>query len=231
MNTSPSAYAFEKSPLSILIDECKSQIIAYKRNDNNGDSPSCAEIVRRAAHGDQEALAILLEISKPIIEQKCPHKLGEMIEDVVQEVNLRLIRKFQSRDNPYKPAKFAQFHTYLNLTISSVILNLFRKMRHEARFEQPYDEFITDNHVVSLTTEMERREFFQMLLHQLPDPLEAEAFRRRYALGETIEEIVEALKAITPDITKDRVRKLLEYALRRLRKNPHIQHMRKWSDS
>jgi RNA polymerase sigma factor (sigma-70 family) len=222
----------EKSALSVLIDECKDQIQQYKRGALSGDSPSCAEIVRRAAYGEQEALTALLEISRPMVEGKCPRNLREMKEDIIQEVNLRLIRKFRNQASSYRHSTFAAYHVYVNMTTKSVILNMQRGEITPASLDQLQEKQPSELTKAQLTKSLpvdrvELREILEKILNQLSDPLEREAIYRRLALEESPEEIAEALQEKSPGIAKEEIYRLVERALRRLKNNPVTQQLRR----
>jgi RNA polymerase sigma factor (sigma-70 family) len=207
-----------------LKQECQTQIKAYAGNPTQ-ESVSCAEIVRRAAQGDQVALGVLLELASPLIRQKCPRSLWTLEEDIVQEVCLRLVRKFGSRTQPYLPTTFAAFRLYLNLTLRSVIVNLQQRDQELAsldHLQERGDELAAS---VSPIVETEQRLLLRSLLELLPDPLEREALHRRYILQETPEEIVEALRVLAPAMAKEQIYRLVERGLRRLVNHPQVKQM------
>lgn len=205
--------------LEELLQGCQEQIKRYKEQSSRQDSEHCAEIVRRAAHGDDEALGVMLyEISYPIVEKKCPWNLRRQLEDLKQEVALRLIRKFRHSEpqKRYRPSTFAAYHLYLNLTIRSAASQM-RKPQPESLdalrdilgFE-PTDESALDHVDQVLLT--------QQVLQTLSNhPLQRAALYRRHVLGESVAEIAQALRVVQPDITKKKVYKLIELGLRKLR--------------
>jgi len=76
------------------------------------------------------------------------------------------------------------------------------------------------------TREVVQKDQAKLLLALLPDSLEQEVFWRRHGLGETPDEIVESLLPLDPTMTKARVYRLLELAMRRLLRNPNLQNLR-----
>jgi len=121
-------------PLATLVKDCQGQ------SNDDANHPSCTEIIYRASQGDQEALVALLEISKPIVERSCPPNMRGMKEDIIQEVNLRLIHKFRNQASPYKPSTFAAYHLYLKLTTRAVILDIQRSKSSIGTSEQLHEE-------------------------------------------------------------------------------------------
>ena len=122
----PDEATLRNERLDNLLQDCQEQMAQYKRKQVR-ESPSCAEIVRRAAAQDGAALRVLLALSDPIVRSRCPRALRGVADDVVQEVHLRLVRKFHSTQNPYQATTFAAYHAYLNLTVRSVVLNLLER--------------------------------------------------------------------------------------------------------
>lgn len=224
MEESPNVQTLNNALLSLLVDQCKSQIREFKDGKSTTDSPSCGEIVRRAANGDSEALGVLLnEISKPIIISHCPSQLRPEIDDLVQQVHERLVRKFRNRHSPFRAYNFQAYHGYLNATIQSVATNWRRKKKFTFFADQGSQDQEVDSKTPSIIDEIARKETFQKLLALLTDPLEQEVLRRRIAFGETPDEIIESLTMQGIVVAKDDVYRLAENALRRLRHN-YIAH-------
>jgi len=205
--------------LEELLQGCQEQIKRYKKQSSSQDSEHCAQIVRRAAHGDDEALGVMLyEISYPIVEKKCPRDLRRQLEDLKQEVALRLIRKFRhpKPEKRYRPSTFAAYHLYLNLTIRSAASRMRKpqpdslERLHELLGFEPTDESALD-HVDQVLLS-------QQVLQSLSNhPLQRAALYRRHVLGESVAEIAQALRTVQPEMTKKKVYKLIELALRKLR--------------
>ncbi len=216
----------EGSSLDVLLEECRAQVKAFKDGVNRGDSTSCAEIVRRAATGDDAALGTLLhDISRPIVEQKCRRQPHDVLEEIVQEVNLRLVRKFHNQKSPFRAGAFAEYHNFLNLTIHSVVYNLQTRGERFASLEALYDNYGIEPVALEPIAEIEQRTILNELLEVLLTPLEREALYRRYIIGETPGQIAEALRLIEPDMTQKKVQRLVERTLRKLRNNPLVQHL------
>lgn len=219
--------------LSLLLLECQAQIKNYKKG-IRGDSLSCLEIVRRSAKGDRDALASLLTFSLPIIREhinKKYAKLRPLIDDVIQEVNLRLIRKFRNPDSPFHPSTFAEFHVYVDMTVKSVALNMLRSNEQEVvsfdvMAEEVGSTFRTQNdesaHPLTL---MMQEETWTKLFSLLDNPLEREVLQRRIRFNEAPDEIATALRLLQPGLTKQDIYRLHERALRRLKNNPMCQQI------
>lgn len=221
------------TPLALLLIECQSQIATYKRA-NTGESQSCVEIVRQAIQGNSAALTMVLEdISKPIIAQRCPPNLYE---DVLLEVEKRLLGRFGDVQKPLAFPTFAAYHAYLNVTIQSVLFNLARKPQAAISIEELSENVGSEPAIPSfvdgLVDHLERRTLAEQLLALLPDPLEREVVHQRFLVEETPDEIVETLSPRYPTLTKQMVYRLLERALRRLRKDPRVQHalQKRWRE-
>lgn len=226
MAETPNVQALNKALLSQLVDQCKLQIQDFKEGKSSTDSSSCAEIVRHAASGNSEALGLLLnEISKPIIMSRCPQGLRGEIDEFVQQVNERLIRKFLSTNSPFRALSFQAYHSYLNATIQSVISNWARQKRPVSLLDGGHKNQKTEPATSPTTNKVEREEIFEKLLALLPDPLEQEVLMRRIALDESPNEIVESLKLVGKSVTKQEVFRLTEKALRHLRKNYKTQQI------
>lgn len=223
---------FGKSPLPTLREECQAQ---HRRCQQFSalsmcECLSCVEIIRLAAAGDREALAILFEITMPIVTRLCPPALGPQQDDIVQEVNLRLLRKFRNTASPFLPSTFLAYCKYVTQTTNHIIYNLSTRDKahlsldeHEAKGGYPPT---APSATAASAATVESGLLLQTLLTYLDNPLEREVFRRRYYLDETPEEIVAALQPIAPEMTKQSVYRLIEFAIRRLKKNPLVQQMR-----
>lgn len=211
--------------LSVLVDQCGSQIREFKNDNFSTDSSSCLEIVRRAAGGNNAALGKLLEISEPIIRQKCPAQLQDKVDDVVQTTQRRLTHRLAKYNPPFRASTFAEYHTYLNLTIKSVVSNMIRDEKHEESLDGLTEGVGYEPQTPSPADFIERRILWEKILDQLSDPLERKAVEHRYGLGESVGEVVEALQIQSPSITKKAVYRLLEHALRRLKNNPTVQKL------
>lgn len=218
-----------QAALTQLFAECQAQIRTYRQGKQTSDSVSCAEIVRRAAQGERAALVLLLQISDPLVRQKCPRNLRAVADDIVQEVNIRLVRKFCSPVSPYRPSAFPAYHAYLNLTAISVISNWIRDAGPQPlSLEQLYTDQGLEPvaaHSIEEQTKVEERDRLQRLLALLSDPLVREAFYRRYLLEESPDEITSNLQPIKPGLTKKEVYRLLERAMKYLKQHPQVQQL------
>jgi len=113
---------YQNHSLEQLKADCQQQIKMYGQQKNTDDeSSSCLEIVHRATQNVADAFNVLWQITKPLVQQKCPLKLAEYEEDIVQEVSYRLLRKFSHPASPFRPSNFPAYRNYVNLIIRSVI--------------------------------------------------------------------------------------------------------------
>lgn len=220
------------APLSLLLEECQLQMAAYKRGAQHNNSASCAEIVRRAAQGDDDALATLLHnISRAIIEHSCRKEFRthswDVMDDLVQDVNLRLVRRFHNRQNPFQAASFAEYHNYLNLTIKSAILSLRKRQEPALSLEEIRGKHGIGSSAPATNPGAEGRARLHELLEDLLPPIELEVLYRRIIDRETPEQIAEVLRIIDPDMTKEKVYRMMERTLRKLKQHPILQQFMK----
>ncbi|MEM7535058.1 MAG: sigma-70 family RNA polymerase sigma factor [Chloroflexota bacterium] len=212
---------YKNRPLAQLRVECQKQISTYHKTQTE-ESQSCLEIVRRAATGDIDALTILCEMNQQFVYPRCPSELYDQREDILQEVNIRLTRRFQNQQKRFTTSSFGEYRSYINTILDSVLRNPpFIKVvpdSLDAILEQVGSEpSIPDN-----TQEFLRYELADAILAILTDRMEREAFRRRMILEQSYEEIVEELRPLDPDMTKQKVYRLVERALRRIKKDPRL---------
>lgn len=210
-------------PIQELRQRCQEQRKIYKRSSGTIQGKDCDEIVRRACQHDQEAWNILFEISWEIAVQRCPYL--EEKEDLAQDVVLRLFRRAQKMDDPLKFLNFAQYHRYLNVIIKHVSIKAGEVRKKNAQVDS-LDEFDENGKKEPFEWKdpddpIEQKRLFSLCLSTLPNLLEREVFIRRYHRGETIAEIVKALKSVRPDIDEDQVYDLAANAIRRVRKIIH----------
>jgi hypothetical protein len=212
-----------------LQQDCIDALESYKRSHAaSTDVSSCAEIVRRAAKRDDDALGVLLGISYRLVEQKCPDDLRSSIDDVQQEVALRLIRKFHNEDSPFRASTFPAYRSYLNLTIRSVVENMRErrqkwesKNRELEKLELEKADFKSRD--LSALVDSDGYQTFRTLSRVLADPIQREVIWCRHVLDQSPDEITEALRLLSLEITKQEVYRLLERGIRRLRKRPKGQ--------
>jgi RNA polymerase sigma factor (sigma-70 family) len=218
MSTTKSSSTFDSFSLSDLDQLCQQAVDEYRRSRNNKtDSSSCVEILRRAARGENEAIGVILLISRPLIEKKCPHDLRQHCDDIVQNVNIRFIKKFRNQKNPFQVTTFPRYRVYLNTTVANVIYNVREKHPYTESLDQltevqGFEPVQPDN-----SQEIENLMLFEQLLALLHDPLEREIIRRRYGIGEKSADIAVALGL---DLKK--VYRIAERAVRRLKKKSEL---------
>lgn len=211
-------------PIAILVSECQQQLKLFRLGKLSGDSISCTEIVHRAVAGDGEALMTLWAISQPMVESLCVAKnVGEGRELVVEEVRWCLIRRLHNRKKTFQVSGFAQYRKCLQVITWRIILkHLGNQSRTVSLKDYPSDAPDPAN----AYGDVELGLWFSKLLERLDNELEREAFRRYIGLEESYEEITRALNKSDPTITIPDVRRLIEYAKRRLRNDPFVRHLR-----
>ncbi len=210
--------------LSDLHQQCEEQLAAFRRSRNTQqDSSSCEEILRRAADrdGDEAAFSLLWVITAAFVRQTCPPQCRPFLEDIEQEVGLRLFRRLRLSPSPYRAGSFAGYRLYVNLTIKNACTNLHRS--HDIKHASL--EFHPNISSPSMTKEVLRHMLFNRCEALLPDALHREIFRRRLVQHESVEDIVAALKDRYPDITPHHVHRIREGIVRRLRRDPEVREM------
>ncbi|MEM7538239.1 MAG: hypothetical protein AAF639_39090 [Chloroflexota bacterium] len=233
---------YQDQSLAQLRDDCQQQIKNYYKTSSQSqtkheESRSCLEIVKRAANYAQdrlarEALGVLLEITETFVFARCPDKLADKREDIAQDVNLRLIKKFGNRSEPFRPTTFAAYRKYINVTTQSVISNLTREDRHptirkvyisELQGHSGEDNILVDS-APETAALLVQEEQAQIILRVLKNPLEAEAMIRRHAYDESVEEIAEAFSVSHKEMSREDVSRLLERAKARLLRDKGLRH-------
>lgn len=209
--------SLQQASISALLQDCSSQIRAFeRRNDIKDDSPSCGEIVRRAATGkDAESLGILLyEVTKPLIERICPKDLWPHKDDLIQEVLLRLLRKFRHPASPFNAQGFPAYRIYLNFTVRKAATSLRQPAAPslDALMEQG-----VELGKVEQESQLERNEAAQQILRRITHPIGREIIRRLYVENENYDEILVALQATDPNFKKKQIYKLAENAMKQLK--------------
>ncbi len=209
-------------PLAELQQHCESQITAFQRSrDGRQDSSSCEEILRRAAAGDGDAFALLWAITIPFVRQNCPPQCRDSLDDLQQEVAIRLMKKFRHPIAPYRAGSFAEYRIYVNVTIRSVCSNAQR-----SPYAAPVSlEARRDIHATPMTQEVLRHVFYNRCEALLPDALHREAFRHRFVRMEEIADIVVALRVRFPDITTKHVYRIIERCMDLLKAHPEVREM------
>lgn len=213
--------------LSRLCNEALDQYRHTSASDT--DSDSCAEIVRRAAHAEKEALRYLLKLSDPLIrnlvQYKWPESLRQAhsVDDVVQEVSLRLVRKFYNRASPFQASTFPEYRNFLTLTVRSVALNIITREAEVDSLEALQESSEVEDHRPPIISEMEAQELVQHCLSMLPDPMERAVIYHRLILNDDVDHIREMLALIEPDITKNKIYRLVEKGIRHLRTRPELR--------
>ncbi|EFO81252.1 hypothetical protein OSCT_0913 [Oscillochloris trichoides DG-6] len=210
--------------LSDLHQQCEAQLAAFRRSRNTQqDSSSCEEILRRAANrdGDDAAFSLLWHITTAFVRQTCPPQCRPFLEDIEQEVGLRLFRRLRLSPSPYQAGSFAGYRLYVNLTIKNVCTNLHRS--HDIKHASL--EFHPNIPSPSMTKEVLRHMLFNRCEALLPHALHREIFRRRMVQHEEVADIVAALKDRYPEITRNQVYRIIEDSVRRLKSDPEVREM------
>ena len=209
---------FSTASLEDLCKACLDELAQYRRKAApSNETRSCLEILRRAAAQDPIAIGVLLlRISYPLVAAYCSDDLKAWVEDVQQEVALRLLRKFMNREQPYRVTSFPAYLKYLKLTVRSVICNLQEQNRTAESLEESAED--QDAGPMSDVANPDRAALARRLLAALPDPLQRECLERRYLLGQSPAEIAADLQPLYPEVTKAQVYRWVQRGLSKLRK-------------
>lgn len=209
----------------LLVDlqqQCEAQLAAFRRSqDTQQDSSCCEEILRRAADGDDDAFALLWSVTITFVRQYCPHQCRHMLDDIEQDVGLRLLHKFRHSTSPYRAGTFAAYRLYVRRTIQSVCINTHRS-QHATMVSIESHSYL---HSGSMDQVVMRHMFYNRCEALLPNALQREIFRRRIVQREEIADIVAALQDCHPDINIDRVYRLSEHTVNILRNHPEVREM------
>ncbi len=217
------------SPLSqdallLLERECQQAIEEYDRTRNpKTDSSSSVEILRHAARGEKEPIGVILALSRSLIERKCPPDLRAHVEDITQNVTLRLIKKFYNQKSPFHVTTFPKYRVYVKTTTANVIIDFRNRSPDEKSLDKLREEEKFEPQQEDDTKRVETLMLFNRCLDLLTDPLEREVIRRRYGLGQKPLEIVQALRSTWPELDTKKVYRFAENAIRRLKKMPEFQ--------
>lgn len=207
--------------LTKLQDCCQDELARYRRQPTRHESVCCLEIVRRAAATPDDAtFAALLAISRPTIQKHCPADLRPLQDDLMQEVAARLFRKFSRAERSFQVTTFAAYLLYVQLTCKSATQTVRAHYTQHTSLDHVRETTGFEPAASLPTDTVEHRMLLDRWLHLLPDLLMREAFRRRFALGETPAEIAEAMK-----LSKREVYRLVEQAIRRLSSEPEVRAM------
>ncbi len=205
---------------------CQQEIDKYIRS-QTGCSEHCLEIVRRAAQGDADALTILLyEITYPIIAKtyRKEYKSAEAftLDDLQQAVCLRLINKFRSDRSPYRATTFAKYYSYVNTTTVHVAINWLTRGAHP-------NEITLSTGILRLpggyqpeheVQKKERQRLSLQLLDLVREPLTREVLRLRVGYGENVANILQTLRPRYPDLTPQKVHRLIDKGKRQIKNHP-----------
>lgn len=207
-------------PLAELQDCCLEELAHYRTRRTQAESLCCLEIVQRAARYDALALDVLLHISASLVQQRCSASLRQHIDDIQQEVALRLFQKFRSRTTPFQPTTFAAYRVYLQMTQRSVEIMFIRQHPEHDSLEQRQGATGEEPTSPSFVDLVERRAFLRRCLELLHDRLMQAVFYRRFVLDESPERVASVL-----GIDKQHVFRLTERSIRVLRNEPEIGDM------
>ena len=221
---------YQNLSLEQLKADCQQQIDQYHQGKDDSGSLSCLEIVRRAVQNVSGAFNVLWEITSSLIDRiiyrRYSRQFVEYEEDIVQDASVRLFQRFYHSTKPFNVSTFPAYRSYVDLIIRSVVNDIIEYKKMLTSFEELQAKTGFEPETPDIVPEVIRNDLAKLVLAMLPNPLEREVFRRKHLLGETAAQIVGALLPLYPDITQERVFRLLELAMRRLRRNPNIQDLR-----
>jgi RNA polymerase sigma factor (sigma-70 family) len=207
--------------LASLQECCLEELERYRRTRSDQESVCCLEIVRRAvAEQNDSTFAALMHISQSIIQKCCPSDLWDSQDDVTQEVAVRLFHKFHRAEQLFTVTNFPAYISYVHMTCKSAAQEVRRQRQSGESLDNLRQMKGFEPTAPIPTDEVERRMLLERWLALLPDPQMRDAFRRRFALSETPDEIAEAL-----GISKRDVYRLVEQAIRVLKDIPEVRDM------
>lgn len=190
-----------------------------------GDEPDHDEILHRAAAGDACALDLLLEVSLPLIRQKCPVSLRNHIDDVQQIVAYRLVRKFRSTTSPYQASTFFAYRSFLNKVTMNVAINLWHGENHLQSLEALNETAGFEPTMQSEAEAIDARLRLERCLELLPDGLMREVFRLRFLLDTSVDETLTILQQQGHRVTRQDVYRMTERSIGYLSKLPEVRDM------
>ncbi len=205
---------------------CQQEIDDYIRC-QKGNSEHCLEIVRRATQGDSDALSILLnEITRIMVAKKYRKKYKSAepfsLDDLQQAVSERLIKKFRSDISPYKTTTFAGYHAYVNITADNIASNWLTRGAH--KYETTLSTGILrlpgGNRPEHEVQKRERQRALLQLLNLAREPLIREVLRLRIGYAESIDNVLQTLQPRHPDLTSEKLYRLVEKGKRQIRSHP-----------
>jgi RNA polymerase sigma factor (sigma-70 family) len=205
--------------LPALQECCQEELTRFRKDKSKQESICCLNIVQRAAAGDDDALSTLMTLSQQLVQNRCPADLRHLQEDMAQTLAERLIHVFRKRGHPFQAQSFPAYRNYLNLTYHSVFIETSKAHPKDASLDRLREAGFEQAGQGSLD-DVDRRLLLQRFLELLPDEQMRDAFRRRMTAGESPDEIAQAL-----GITKQQVYRLLEKAIRKLKKQAEVQDM------
>ena len=213
--------------LKQLCEECLAQLEAFQRTrDAQTSTTSCEMILRRAASGDESALAVLIEIIAPLIGRNVPPDQRDDREELVQQVLIRIMGRLRRTELPFEVRSFAAFRDYLNVTLRSVIVrNSRQRYGNESSLDALQVSEGFDPSENSLSDQVENRMRLERCLTLIDNPRAQAIFRHRFLYGESLEETVQSLSAQDESLDRTTASQLLSVALRRLAKLPEVREM------
>lgn len=183
------------------------------------------EILHRAAAGDATALDSLLEVSLPLIRQKCPSALRHHIDDVQQIVAYRLMRKFRSPTRPYQASTFFAYRRFVNQVTMNVAITIWHRESQTQSLEELNEATGFEPARRSEAEQVDARLRLERCLELLPDPLIREVFRLRFLLNASVEETLVILQRQGQPVSKRDVYRLAERSILYLSKLPEVRDM------
>ncbi|NJL03638.1 MAG: sigma-70 family RNA polymerase sigma factor [Chloroflexaceae bacterium] len=216
-----------KLSLEQLIQSCEQQLQAYARTrERSTDSSSCVEIVQRAVAGDDAALTHTIAMVYRIVEQHCPADLRASLDDLRQEVVIRISRKLRHRDSPLIINHFGTFRKYVDITLRNTA-STFRKTERKhtaAPLDEQLGNTLTPPPLTGIAW-VEAQQRLMRCLELLPDRLEREAFHLRYARHASVDEILAVMQARGLATTKQEIYRATERAIIRLSQHAEVREM------
>ncbi|MBX0331587.1 hypothetical protein K2Z83_28450, partial [Oscillochloris sp. ZM17-4] len=221
----------EDAPLESLCATCIQQLQRFQQ-DGVWDISSCDTILRQAAAHDEEAIAMLIQISELLVRRYFPLRTPDLIDDWTQDVLLHITAKMRNRTNPYAikpppPSPFVAYQAYLKIAGRNIAYDQLRSEQSQPNVS--IDEVTGDVHEISDPHDdigdLHRLLRFDRLLQLINEPLDREIFRLRFVLQVSVEETIEILTRKGQVLAKSYIYRSVERTIHTLSMIPEVREL------
>lgn len=219
-SASPATAPLAILPVSDLQRQCEEEQQRYRRDPSPQESASCLELVRRAAAQDDDAFTALQPLIALTVRRRHHLLPPEARDELVHEVHVRLFQRLYRNEHPFQVTHFPGFMAYLALTCSSVVNTRFSRGTRAESLEALGEASGFEPSAPDATEEIDRQLRLDRYLALLPSDRHRETFRRRFALGQTPDEIAQAM-----GLPKRDAYRLIEQSIKVLAAHPEVREM------